>query len=180
MIFFYVSLVTYVSFLVLKYRNAFIELEKDNYDTKKYNNWLKQNLKQILINPELFVGIILIIICLFCNLKVIGISFVIAYMGLFLYALKTKKGKIKINQKIIIRSIVVLIFYILLNIWFNMDYLTYHIQSALIFENAPLYYIITVIIGYLSYYLLLIVNLIVSPFNKSNKTKNKKQTKKHK
>lgn len=172
MIFFYVSLSTYIAFCILKYRKSLLALEKENYSTKKYTKWLSKNAKEIFITPELLL-FILIIVALNADPKIIGICTVIAYTLLFLYELKTKKGQIKITKKHITRIIVIALIYIIVNIWFYLDYISYH-SSALIFDNTPLYYIIIIIMGYLSYFVVWLANVIVTPFGKLKTSKKKK------
>lgn len=160
MIFFYISLITYLSYNILKYRSLLISLDEENYNTIKYNKRILKDKKKLLIGPELFLALIIIILCITFNIKVIEISMILAYMILFLYALKNKKGKIKFNRKNKIIIIFLLIIYILLNIWFILDYASYHDPNNFIFENSPLYYIILIVMSYLSPYIILVVNLL--------------------
>ena len=77
-----------------------------------------------------------------------------------------EKNKIKINKKTIIRIIPILIIFTLLNIWFIIDYKSYHNAKSLIFENSTLYYIILYIFTYISYIITLIINILVKPIDK--------------
>ena len=178
MIFFYISLITYISYNILKYRSLLISLDEENYNSVKYNKRILKDKKRLLLGPELFLALILIILCITFNIKVIEICLIIAYMILFLYALKTKKGKFKLtkNKKIIIA--ILLVIYILLNIWFILDYASYHDPNNFIFENSPLYYIILIIMSYLSPYIILIVNFLIKVFKNIFTKKNKKNIRK--
>ena len=98
MIFFYISLITYISYNILKYRSLLISLDEENYNSVKYNKRILKDKKRLLLGPELFLALILIILCITFNIKVIEICLIIAYMILFLYALKTKKGKFKLTK----------------------------------------------------------------------------------
>ncbi len=160
MIFFYISLSTYISFCILKYRKAFVILNKEKYSTKKYFKTIKENKTKLFITPELLI-IGLIILALNTDVKTIAISTIILYAGLFLYELKQKRPKLKTNKKINIRILIICIIYILINIYFCLDYKEYH-SAEIIFDNTPLYYIITVVISYLSYFIVGISNAVAN------------------
>ena len=83
MIFFYISLSTYLCFNIIKYKKIFSILQKNKYSLKSYSKWLGQNLKEIFANKELLSIILIIIACNF-DLKVIGVSTVILYTIFFL------------------------------------------------------------------------------------------------
>ena len=180
MIFFYISLITYLSYTILKYRSLLILLEDENFNDLKYNKKILKNKKRLFLGPELFISLILIVISLTFNIMVIEICVILAYMILFLYALKSKKDKLKITKKHIIRIILLTLIYLLLNVWFCLDYASYHNPNGLIFENSPLYYIILIAISYLSPYILLIANIVTKTFRRIFKKKDKKTTKKAK
>ena len=180
MIFFYISLITYLSYTILKYRSLLILLEDENFNDLKYNKKILKNKKRLFLGPELFISLILIVISLTFNIMVIEICVILAYMILFLYALKSKKDKLKITKKHIIRIILLTLIYLLLNVWFCLDYASYHNPNGLIFENSPLYYIILIAISYLSPYILLIANIVTKAFGRIFKKKDKKTTKKAK
>ena len=180
MIFFYISLITYLSYTILKYRSLLILLEDENFNDLKYNKKILKNKKRLFFGPELFISLILIVISLTFNIMVIEICVILAYMILFLYALKSKKDKLKITKKHIIRIILLTLIYLLLNVWFCLDYASYHNPNGLIFENSPLYYIILIAMSYLSPYILFVVNFITKAFGRIFKKKDKKNTKKTK
>ena len=145
MIYFYVSLVTYACFCLIKFRESLYYLMKDKYEIKKYGKRIYENINNIFINPEL-ISFVLIIIALACNVKTIGICTVITYTILFLYKLKTNNQKYKINKKLTLRIIVILLIYLLINIWFCIDYKTNH-DAEIIFDNTALYYIVLIIMA---------------------------------
>lgn len=163
MIFFYISLSTYICFNIIKYRQIFSDLQKNKYSLKSYNKWLAQNSKSLFINKELL-SIILIIIAVNFDLKIIGISTVVLYTILFLLNYK-KKNKVKVNYKLITRSIILILMYIGLNTWFILDFISYH-NALIIFDNTAFYYIVLVIISYFSYLIMWLVNIIAIPFDK--------------
>ena len=86
-------------------------------------------------------------------------------MILSLYKLRNNKIKIIKDKKIIVRSIIVILLYAALNIWFYLDYKAYH-GSELIFETTPLYYIILIISTYLSHFVVWLVNVVAKPIDK--------------
>ena len=69
MIFFYISLSTYICFNVIKYKKVLLALQQNKYNIKDYGKWIFKNSKQTFLNKELL-AIILIIITLNFNLKV--------------------------------------------------------------------------------------------------------------
>lgn len=161
MIYFYISLLTYYVYSFLKYKESFKLLQKSNYDSKKY---LKKLDKKIFLNIEIII-IILIVISINLDLKSIEISTIIVYMILSLIKLK-EKNQLKIEKKAIIRSVALLIIYTLLNIWFILDYKSYHDTKGLILDNSAIYYIILYIFTYTSYIITLIINIIIKPIDK--------------
>ncbi|MBR2708191.1 MAG: hypothetical protein IKE90_02010 [Bacilli bacterium] len=161
MIFFYISLITYYIYTILKYKKTLILLQEANYNSKKYKKSLN---KSLFINKELII-IILIIIALNFDIKTIEISTILVYTLLELT--KTKdKTKLKKENKIIIRIIPLVIIYILLNVWFILDYKSFHETKGLIFDNSAIYYIILYIFTYISYLVTLIINNVVKPLDK--------------
>lgn len=160
MIYFYTSLITYFIYTILKYKESLILLQKNNYDSKKY----KKEIKNLFINKELII-IALIVIALNLDLKSIEISTIIAYTVLAFLKLK-EKNKIKLEKKTIARILALLIIFISLNIWFVLDYKSYHNPKGLIFDNSAIYYIILYLYTYISYLITLIINIIVKPIDK--------------
>lgn len=161
MIYFYVSLITYFVYTILKYKDSLVLLQKNKYNTKKYKNKLN---KKLFINRELII-IVLIIIALNLDLKTIEISTIIAYTILSFLKLK-EKNNLKMDKKTIARLITLIIIFTIINIWFILDYKSYHNTKGLIFDNSALYYIILYILTYLSYIITLIINILLKPIDK--------------
>ena len=115
------------------------------------------------LNKELL-SIILLIITFNFNLKVIGVCTVIFYTLMFLLDFK-KKIKIKINNQMIARIIAIVVIFIGLNIWFVLDYMSYH-YADIIFDNTAFYYIVLIMMSYFAYIVVWIANLIVKPLDK--------------
>lgn len=166
MIFFYISLSTYICFSIIKYKQALNILQKNKYNIKNYGKWIFKNYKQVFLNKELL-SILLIIVSLNFNIKIIGICTVIFYTLMFLLDFK-KVNKLKIDNQIIYRIITIVLIYLALNIWFILDYISYH-NADIIFDNTAFYYIILFVVSYFSYFILWIANVLAKPFDKLTK-----------
>lgn len=162
MIFFYVSLITYFIYTFKKYKNNLKMLQKNKYDNKKILKEIKN--KKYFINKELII-ILLIIIAVNLDLKTLEISTIVTYTFLSFFSVK-ENIRIKIEKKIITRIVAETLIFILLNIWFIIDYNNYHRPKGLIFDNSSLYYIILYLYTYLSCFITLIVNILSKPFDK--------------
>ena len=163
MIFFYISLSTYICFNIIKYKKVLSTLKQNKYNIEDYGKWIFKNYKETFLNKELL-SIILIVISLKFNLKVIGVSTVIFYTIMFLLDYK-KKIKLKIDKKLMTRIAIIILIYLGLNIWFIVDYISYH-YADIIFDNTALYYIILVCMSYFSYLIAWLANLIARPFDR--------------
>ena len=161
MIYFYISLIPYLIYTVFKYKDTLILLQKEKYNTKKY---IKKINKHQFINKELII-IILIIIATNLDLKTVEISTIITYTILSVIKLR-EINKLKLEKKLTPRIITLILLFISLNIWFILDYKSYHNPKYLIFDNAPVYYILLYIFTYISYFITLIINIIVKPIDK--------------
>lgn len=166
MIFFYISLSTYICFNIIKYKNNLYTLQKNKYDIKKYGQWIFKNYKQTFLNKELL-SIVLIIIAFNFNLKIIGVSTVIFYTIMFLLDYK-KKVKLKIDKPMINKIVLSILVFIGLNIWFILDYISYH-YADIIFDNTAFYYIILVLFSYFSHFVVWLINLITKPLDKKHR-----------
>lgn len=170
MIFFYISLATYFCFLILKFRDGLIVLEDSNYNLKDYIKNIMKNFKKLFFTPEIL-SIILIVIAIQTNAKVTGICFVIFYTLMFLYFLKHKKGTFKFKQNMSLICILVLIM-IFCNVLFYLNYMTFE-DDFLLFYTTWMYYIVLILVSYLSYFVLAIAQIINKPieliFNKKHK-----------
>ena len=161
MIFFYLSLSTYLIYTLFKYRESLFLLDKNKYVSKKYLKEIKN--KKNFINKELIIVILIIIACNF-NLKVIEISTIIVYMVLSLLKIKESIAFKKDKKMKPIIALELLLF-IILNIWFIIDYRNCHNTKGLIFDNSPIYYIILYLFTYFSYFITLIINIFVRKFD---------------
>ena len=162
MIYFYLSLLTYFFYSIIKYKNALILLKEKKYNTKEYLKEIKK--RKYYINKETII-ILLIIIAVNLDLKTIEITTILIYMLLSLQSLNNQK-KLLLDNKIKTRIIILLITFIVLNIWFILDYKSYHPKKGIIFDNSPLYYIVLYLYTYISHYITLIINIISKPIDK--------------
>lgn len=172
MIFFYISLSTYICFNVIKYKKVLLALQQNKYNIKDYGKWIFKNSKQTFINKEIL-AIILLIITLNFNLKVIGVCTIIFYTIMFLLDFK-KKHKIKLDNQMITRLIVIALIYIGVNVWFVADYISYH-YADIIFDNTAFYYIVLILMSYFSYLIVWVANIVARPFDKFLKKKKRRK-----
>ncbi len=163
MIYFYISLSTYLCYNIVKYKNILNKLQENKYDIKKYTNYIFKNAKTLFLTPELL-SIIVIILAFKTNLKVIGVANLILYTILFLLNYK-KRNKVKIESKMIIRIILLILMNIGLNIYFILDYMSYH-YADIIFDNTPMYYIILITVIYFLPLIVWIINVLAQPIDK--------------
>lgn len=163
MIYFYISLSTYLCYNIVKYKNILNKLQENKYDIKKYTNYIFKNAKTLFLTPELL-SIIVIILAFKTNLKVIGVANIILYTILFLLNYK-KRNKVKIESKMITRIILLILMNIGLNIYFILDYMSYH-YADIIFDNTPMYYIILITVIYFLPLIVWIINVLAQPIDK--------------
>lgn len=163
MIFFYISLSTYICFNIIKFKKALVNLQKCKYGIKKYGDWIFKNYTETFINKELL-ALILLVISLNFNIKILGVATVIFYTLMFLLEYK-KKTKLKINRQIMLRIIITILIFLGVNIWFIVDYISYH-YADIIFDNTAFYYIVLILMSYFAYIIVFITNIIAKPFDK--------------
>ena len=151
MIFFFISLVTYFCFLILKTRKGLLNLEKTKYNLTKYKKWIFT--KENIITLELL-SIILIVLSLYQNSKTIEICAIVIYMFLSLIEIKNMKESTKIKKEnkqiILITTLIYLLVFSVLTI----DYI--HNQTGYILkDHTTIYYSIIIVMGYLNYLIIL-------------------------
>ena len=161
MIFFYISLITYFCFLILKGRYGIILLNSNKGNLKNYGKNIFKNAKELFFTPELL-AIILIIIAINANEKITGICFVVFYMLIFLYFLRKSKTKFKLKKGNISLIVILVILMVLVNGLFYVHYSFFH-GDFLIFDTEWLYYIIAIVISYLFYFIIWACELINKP-----------------
>lgn len=170
MIFFYISLSTYLCFLFLKLHKSLLVLNKEKFNLKKYHKWIIN--KENFINLELL-GLIIIIIAFNADAKITGICMVILYTILYLYLFKDKQKKLTINKKIVSTIIICSLIYLGIFTIFLVDYLSLQ-KEFFLFDNSKYYYTVTILIGYFANYIVLLSAFITNIFTKIFKNHHKK------
>ncbi len=175
MIFFYISLSTFICYQVLKYRQG-ISILNETKTLKQYSKKIIKNKKELFLTPELL-AIILIIIAVNANAKITGICFVIFYTLMFIYMFRKIKTKVTLKKENISLIIILCILFILLGIlfYFNNQMLN---SGFLIFDPTWIYYILLIILSYFSYVILIIAEIINKPVELIIKRKHKRKRKK--
>lgn len=174
MIFFFISLSTYLCYLILKYQKGLALFKREKYVVKDYGKYLLKHPKEIFLTPEVL-ALIVIALAINTDAKIAGISMVVFYMIMFLYELKIFDKKVKLDINMIRILTIVLLIYIGLSIWFVVDYNA--LQSGfLIFDHRWIYYIIVIILGYFSYFVILLGGLFNRLIIKLIPTKQKKKS----
>ena len=161
MIFFYVSLTTFICFLVLKYRKGIMLLNSVNNNLGKYTKKLLKEKKNLFLTPELL-SIILIIVAVNTDAKITGICFVVFYTFMFLYFLKNYEGKFKFTKRNISLITILIILFLFINFLFYMNYLSFK-DGFLVFDTFWMYYITLVFISYFSYIFIVFAEFINRP-----------------
>ena len=87
MIFFFISLSTYLCYLILKYQRQLKILQDNNFDMKLFGDYITKNPRETFVTPEIL-GFVIIIMALFADAKIVGICMVGFYTLLFLGILK--------------------------------------------------------------------------------------------
>ena len=156
-IFFFVSLITYFCFLVLKGREAFVNLEKSKYNISKFKKWVFT--KKNFLTLELL-GIFIIIIAFRFDIRTVGICTIVFYLLLSLLKIKSSKNKLEINESNKRQIWVTILVYVLI---FGLIFIDYYIyQKGFIFYNRTIYYYpIAIIVGYLQYPIIYLVSAIL-------------------
>lgn len=173
MIYFFISLVTYFCFLVLKSRKALFNLEKSKYDIQKYKKWVFT--KKNFVTLELF-AIFLVVIAIYHDAKVAGISAIVFYMILSLLELKNFDDKFKFNKKNIKIIIFEVIIYLLVFGIIITDYILTQ-RGIILYSHIPIYYLIIVIMGYLNYVIIYALSISKKKAKKGKTTKSKQNHK---
>ena len=161
MIFFFISLSTYFCYLILKYRKGLKALQENKFKVKDFGKWIFKNAKKTLFIPELFaVGIIAISI--YTDAKITGIFMVVFYMLLFLYELKIKDGNIKLESKG--KRVVITACLIYLLVFIALCWIDIILQNKILFFDYKwIFYLIVIVMSYLSYFVILISAIINKP-----------------
>lgn len=162
MLLFFLSLSSYLLYLILKYRKSLYMLQQNSYNTSnRYIKWVFKNYNKTLITEDfLFIGVYWLYYLI--NFNFFAILMFAFYLLLFYLELKKvrlEQGKkpfvVTSRIKRLVLTLLILLFiltfYIFLN--FNLEHVNY-------------YYISYALIGYLSFLITYIANIINKPVEK--------------
>lgn len=135
-------------------------LKNADYKIKNYIKKINKNF----LTPEVL-AIILIIVALNADVKIMGICMAVFYTLVFLYELKIKKDKLEIDKNIIILISTTVFVYVLASAGICLDYA--NVQNYfLVYDHSWIYYIIVILMGYFSYYVIIISEVLAKPIKK--------------
>ncbi len=158
MIFFFVSLSTYFCYLILKYQKHLGLLQEKKFNLAGYYNNIVKNLKREFLTPEIL-AIVMIVIVLNTDAKITGISMIIFYILMFLYEIRNFKTINKKNPNMIRTIIFIVIINLLVLIGFIIDNSRIY-NNFLFYNHIWIYYIIMIILCYLSSGITLLAGLL--------------------
>lgn len=151
MIFFFISLSTYLCYLILKYQRQLKIVQDNNFDIKSLGNYISKNPRDVFITPEIL-GFAIIIMALFVDAKIVGICMVGFYTLLFLAELRNFK-KVKFNNDSIRTIMFVIILYVLV-------FLGFGLFNQYVSDSIWIYYAIVIGLSYLSLFVILILGYL--------------------
>ncbi len=151
MIFFFISLSTYLCYLILKYQRQLKILQDNNFDMKLFGNYITKNPRETFVTPEIL-GIVIIIMALFADAKIVGICMVGFYTLLFLAELRDFK-KVKFNSDSIKTIIFIMILYVLL-------FLVFGLCNHYVLDSIWIYYAIVIGLSYLSPFVIMLFGFL--------------------
>ncbi|MCI9585017.1 MAG: hypothetical protein HFH45_00020 [Bacilli bacterium] len=153
MIFFFISLSTYLCYLILKYQRQLKILQDNNFDMKLFGDYITKNPRETFVTPEIL-GFVIIIMALFADAKIVGICMVGFYTLLFLAELRDFK-KVNFNSDSIKTIIFIMILYVLL-------FLVFGLCNQYLSESIWICYAIVIGLSYLSSIVILILGKLVT------------------
>lgn len=172
---FIMSLLPYYLFLILKVRYGLYMLQQNSYNTEnRYLKWTIKNYKKVFLNIELLSFIVLLAIkfldSFYYSLIVIIFYIVMAYYEIYKLSHEQSKKKFNVTSRVKRLITTILLIFLILNVCIFYKYDT---------SNNFVYYLVLILFGYFSYYVVLISNIINIPVEKLvykhyyNKAKNK-------
>lgn len=182
MIFFFISLSTYLCYLILKTGKSLAILEHEKFSVVKSFQWILKNPKKVFLNFELL-AFILIVIALNSEAKVMGICMIIFYIFMFLWMFNGYKKMPKFNSDMVRTGIITFILYILIIVGCMLVY-NQSQQEFLIYDDRWLYYIIVILAMYFNCFIVLIsalfnnvIRFVIGKFTSSKKKTIKRKQK---
>ena len=159
MLLFFLSLLSYLLYLLLKYRKSFYMLQQNSYNvSNRYTKWMLKNYNKTFVSEDLLgVFVYLIYFCIPINFFYI----LIFCFYLFLFYLELKKiKKEQQKKKFVITSRIKRLFFTLILI---ILLFTCYVIINFNLTNVIYYYIGYALLAYLSYIVVFIVNILNKP-----------------
>ena len=167
MIYFAISLVTFLGYTILKYLNGLSKASKTKFNLQKYFKEITK--KENFLTFELL-GLIIIILAFNANAKVTEIGTLILYGFLFIRMIKGFENKISFDRKSKLISLLILVIYTTVLVLISMNALRFEYDFN-IYENYGYYYSILIIMTYFIYYIIYVLLWLVNLFVKTKKKK---------
>lgn len=162
MLVFYVSLLTYCLYVLIKYRNGLYMLQQNSYNvSNRYIKWIGKSIKKVFVSFDfLYVLVIpfyfILDINFFCLINMIFFLVLFYLEGSKIKKMQVKKPFVVTSRiKRLILTIFVIFLFLSLVICFNYN------QNDILF-----YYLIYLCLSYMSYFVVFIANIINKPIEK--------------
>lgn len=162
MLVFYVSLLTYSLYVLIKYRNGLYMLQQNSYNvSNRYIKWIGKSIKKVFVSFDfLYVLVIpfyfILDINFFCLINMIFFLVLFYLEGSKIKKMQVKKPFVVTSRiKRLILTIFVIYLFLSLVICFNYN------QNDILF-----YYLIYLCLSYMSYFVVFIANIINKPIEK--------------
>ena len=159
---FYVSLLTYFLYVLIRYRNGLYMLQQNSYNvSNRYIKWIGKNVKKVFVSWDfLYVLVIpfyfILDINFFYLINIMFFLFLFYLEGSKIKGMQVKKPFVVTSRiKRLVLTIFVIYLFLSLVIWFNYN------QNDIVF-----YYLIYLFLSYMSYFVVFIANIINKPIEK--------------
>ena len=159
---FYVSLLTYFLYVLIRYRNGLYMLQQNSYNvSNRYIKWIGKNVKKVFVSWD-FLYVLVIPFYFILDINFFYLINIMFFLFLFyLEGSKIKRMQVKkpfvVTSRIkrLVLTIFVIYLFLSLVIWFNYN------QNDIVF-----YYLIYLFLSYMSYFVVFIANIINKPIEK--------------
>ena len=159
---FYVSLLTYFLYVLIRYRNGLYMLQQNSYNvSNRYIKWIGKNVKKVFVSWD-FLYVLVIPFYFILDINFFYLINIMFFLFLFyLEGSKIKRMQVKkpfvVTSRIkrLVLTIFVIYLFLSLVIWFNYN------QNDIVF-----YYLIYLFLSYISYFVVFIANIINKPIEK--------------
>ena len=159
---FYVSLLTYFLYVLIRYRNGLYMLQQNSYNvSNRYIKWIGKNVKKVFVSWD-FLYVLVIPFYFILDINFFYLINIMFFLFLFyLEGSKIKRMQVKkpfvVTSRIkrLVLTIFVIYLFLSLVIWFNYN------QNDIVF-----YYLIYLFLSYMSSFVVFIANIINKPIEK--------------